>query len=152
MSHLFERFDALRELRPALFFAAEVCRAPDPGRILTLQGAGYVASGEAAADKLPIVHGPAGLILLAMEGAGEVQTPLRVRGEHVPKPGDPVVLLHAKAGELAERFDRYLLAASFGAVMTEVFVCSGWSARARCQSSLTQRAMSLQPAQPVPSA
>ncbi len=109
MSHLFDRFDALKEMRPAIFFALEVCRAPDPGRIVTLQGGGYIASGAPGSDKLPIVHAPPGLDLLPMEGAGEVQTPVRIRSGPGPQVGDPVILRHAKAGELAERFASYLL-------------------------------------------
>jgi D-serine deaminase-like pyridoxal phosphate-dependent protein len=47
--------------------------------------------------------------LLAAEGAGEVQTPVRVpAGLHLEL-GAPVIFRHAKAGELAERFDHYLL-------------------------------------------
>ena len=52
---------------------------------------------------------PAGLALLAWEGAGEVQTPLRVPVGIALEPGDPVVFRHAKAGELAERFATYHL-------------------------------------------
>ncbi len=48
---------------------------------------------------------PEGLSLSSTEGAGEVQTPVRgpaADGLHI---GDLVWLRHAKAGELAERFD-----------------------------------------------
>jgi D-serine deaminase-like pyridoxal phosphate-dependent protein len=60
-------------------------------------------------DRLPVVALPPGLALLPMEGAGEVQTPLRVGGEVKLELGDPVFLRHAKAGELAEHFNEYLL-------------------------------------------
>jgi D-serine deaminase-like pyridoxal phosphate-dependent protein len=50
-----------------------------------------------------------------MEGAGEVQTPLKVGGGGSQKHrvtldvGDPVFFRHAKAGELAEHVNEYLL-------------------------------------------
>ena len=46
---------------------------------------------------------PAGLKLDALEGAGEVQTPLLGAAEL--RVGDRVFFRHAKAGELCERFD-----------------------------------------------
>ena len=47
--------------------------------------------------------------VLGMEGAGEVQTPLRVGPKSKLRLGDPVFFRHAKAGELAEHFAEYLL-------------------------------------------
>jgi D-serine deaminase-like pyridoxal phosphate-dependent protein len=48
---------------------------------------------------------PGGLGLIKTEGAGEVQTPLRLRrGVARPSIGDRVWWRHAKAGELMERF------------------------------------------------
>ena len=44
-----------------------------------------------------------------MEGAGEVQTPLRVPAGVRLELGDPVFFRHAKAGELAEHVPEYLL-------------------------------------------
>jgi len=104
--HLFDGFDDL-PLTPAAWFALEVCRSSDP-EMVTCAGGGYVASGEAGKSRLPVPVLPEGLSLIGLEGAGEVQTPLRCRGP-VPELGDPVLFRHAKAGELAERFDRYLL-------------------------------------------
>ncbi|MCO4774321.1 MAG: amino acid deaminase/aldolase, partial [Deltaproteobacteria bacterium] len=72
-------------------------------------GGGYVASGEAGPDKLPVPWLPEGLALLDLEGAGEVQTPLRVPAGVSLGIGDPVFLRHAKAGELAEHFTEYVL-------------------------------------------
>lgn len=106
-SHLFSGFDDLA-LQPALFFALEVVRRPDP-RIATCLGGGIVASGAAGPDRLPVPWRPLGLHLLGMEGAGEVQTPVRLPPGLPLQPGDPVVFRPAKAGEPAERFDRYLL-------------------------------------------
>jgi D-serine deaminase-like pyridoxal phosphate-dependent protein len=44
-----------------------------------------------------------------LEGAGEVQTPLRVPEGVSVEIGDAVFFRHAKAGELAEHFEEYLL-------------------------------------------
>jgi D-serine deaminase-like pyridoxal phosphate-dependent protein len=104
-SHLFDHYDQL-PLVPALFFALRVARAPRPG-VVTCSGGGYVASGAAGPGKLPRPWWPRGLRLVEMEGAGEVQTPLRLPpGVHLHL-GAPVFFRHAKAGELAERFLRY---------------------------------------------
>ena len=107
-SHLFDHYAGL-ELIPAAFFVIPVVRVPDADHV-TCAGGGYVASGAAGLDRLPIVHAPAGLEPLAMEGWGEVQTPFEC-GVEAPelRLGDPVIARHAKAGELAERFDEYLL-------------------------------------------
>jgi D-serine deaminase-like pyridoxal phosphate-dependent protein len=107
-SHLFDGYDGL-PLAPAAFFALPVARFSDP-EYLTCSGGGYIASGAAGADRLPIAVSPPGLEPLPMEGWGEVQTPFK-RGAATPALalGDPVIARHAKAGELAERFDEYLL-------------------------------------------
>jgi D-serine deaminase-like pyridoxal phosphate-dependent protein len=47
--------------------------------------------------------------LLPLEGAGEVQTPLRLPAGVELALGEPVFFRHAKAGELAEHFNEYLL-------------------------------------------
>ena len=105
-SHLFSAYRDLA-LVPAAFFALEVTRAPAPG-IYTLHGGGYVASGETGPDRLPVPYLPAGLRLLPMEGAGEVQTPVAAKPGALTL-GAPVFFRHAKAGELAEHFNEYLL-------------------------------------------
>ena len=106
-SHLFDYYRHLA-LTPALFFALQVVRAPDPG-IVTCAGGGYVASGPPSRDRLPLPWLPRGLRTLALEGAGEVQTPLTVPRGLVLGLGDVVLFRHAKAGELAEHFNEYLL-------------------------------------------
>ena len=94
---------------PSAFFGIQVVRRP-AGNMVTCQGGGYVASGAAGKDKLPVPVYPGGLELLPLEGAGEVQTPFLL-----PKDcpeltlGDPVFLQHAKGGELAERFNEFYL-------------------------------------------
>jgi D-serine deaminase-like pyridoxal phosphate-dependent protein len=106
-SHLFDGYRGLA-LEPAAFFALQATRRPGPG-FVTCQGGGFVASGAVGADRLPVPYLPEGLRLTGMEGAGEVQTPLVVpEGVHVEL-GAPVLFRHAKAGELAEHFARYLL-------------------------------------------
>ena len=79
--------------------------------MVTCQGGGYMASGPTDASKAPLPVMPVGMDYLSLEGAGEVQTPLRLR-KGTPKIalGDPVFFQHAKAGELCERFNElYLL-------------------------------------------
>ncbi len=106
-SHLFDYYPDL-DLEPAVFFALQVVRRPDPG-IVTCHGGGLVASGEAGADRLPLPALPTGLRLLGLEGAGEVQTPVAGAAADDLELGDPVFFRHAKAGELAEHFAEYLL-------------------------------------------
>jgi D-serine deaminase-like pyridoxal phosphate-dependent protein len=106
-SHLFDFYRDV-PLVPAAFFGLEVVRRPKPG-IVTCHGGGYVASGEAGPSRLPRPAWPEGLALVLHEGAGEVQTPLRVPKGVELEIGDPVFFRHAKAGELAEHFGEYLL-------------------------------------------
>ena len=106
-SHLFDYFVGVA-LRPAAFFAVQAVRRPAPD-IVTVHGGGWIASGEAGSDKLPVPWLPAGLQLLDLEGMGEVQTPLRVPAGTRIALGDPVLFRHAKAGELAEHVSHYLL-------------------------------------------
>ncbi|HEX2162130.1 MAG TPA: amino acid deaminase/aldolase [Thermoleophilaceae bacterium] len=102
-STLFDRYSAFDQ-RPAAMFALPVVRRPRADTV-TLLGGGYVASGPAGKDRLPEPFLPAGLSLDALEGAGEVQTPVRGAAARSLRIGDNVYLRHAKAGELCERFD-----------------------------------------------
>jgi D-serine deaminase-like pyridoxal phosphate-dependent protein len=101
-------FDAYRRFTPdpALLFALPVVRRPGPN-VATLFSGGYIASGTGTPDRLPRPCLPAGLTLTGVEGAGEVQTPVRGAAAGRLRPGDRVWLRHAKAGELAERFTDY---------------------------------------------
>ena len=106
-SHLFDHYRGLT-LEPAAFFALQVTRRPSPDYV-TCHGGGFIASGAAGMDRLPLPWLPDGLALTPREGAGEVQTPLSVPAGIALALGDPVFFRHAKAGELAEHFERYLL-------------------------------------------
>lgn len=108
--HLFDGYRDL-ELLPAVFFAIGVVRKPEKDHV-TAMGGGYPASGPAEPDRLPVVAFPQGLRPLSMEGWGEVQTPFKLPRRNPPAIdiGSPIICRHAKAGELAERFDTYLLA------------------------------------------
>jgi D-serine deaminase-like pyridoxal phosphate-dependent protein len=99
-------FDSYSRFAPraAAFFALPVVRRPRPG-VVTALGGGYVASGPAGSDRLPLPTYPAGLRLDPQEGAGEAQTPLLGAAADKLGIGDRVWLRHAKAGELCERFE-----------------------------------------------
>ncbi|MBK9259544.1 MAG: alanine racemase [Polyangiaceae bacterium] len=106
-SHLFDHYDGL-SLSPGAFFALQVTRKPAKS-FVTCHGGGFIASGAAGSDRLPVPYLPDGLSLLSLEGAGEVQTPLSVPdGVDLPL-GHPVIFRHAKSGELAAHFREYLL-------------------------------------------
>jgi D-serine deaminase-like pyridoxal phosphate-dependent protein len=119
---LFDHYRAFRG-RPAAGFAVAVTRSPAPG-IVTCAGGGYPASGPAGADRLPRPWLPAGCALVATEGAGEVQTPVRLPVGVALEVGDPLLFRHAKAGELCERFDELLLIEG-GAVVDKVATYRG---------------------------
>ena len=99
-------FDTYRAFQPehAAFFVLPVVRNPSRS-VATLLGGGWVASGPAGKDRLPTVADPAGLSFVDLEGAGEVQTPLRGKAARQLQVGQQVWLRHAKAGELAEHLN-----------------------------------------------
>jgi D-serine deaminase-like pyridoxal phosphate-dependent protein len=99
-SVLFDRYRAWHP-QPAALFALPVVRRPGPG-VVTVLGGGWVASGPSGRDRLPVPWLPAGLRLDGLEGAGEVQTPLRGPAADQLAVGDRVWFRHAKAGELCE--------------------------------------------------
>ncbi|WP_109562112.1 amino acid deaminase/aldolase [Mycolicibacillus trivialis] len=108
---LFDSYSAFT-LEPAAMFALPVARRFGPTCVTAL-GGGYLASGVGGKDRMPVPYLPPGLRLDAMEGAGEVQTPLHGEPARRLRVGDTVYLRHAKAGELCERFDRlYLVSGS----------------------------------------
>ena len=116
-------FDNYRTFRyqPAAGYAIEVVRQPRPG-IYTCLGGGYIASGAIGREKQPVPYLPQGARLIPLEGAGEVQTPIRYSGHlHL---GDPVFMRHSKAGELCEHFT-HLLLVSDGVIRDEVTTYRG---------------------------
>jgi D-serine deaminase-like pyridoxal phosphate-dependent protein len=104
---LFDQYSGL-SLEPAAFFALPVVRRPS-AKVATALGGGYLASGPATPDRLPVPWLPEGLRLDAQEGAGEVQTPLLGAAVDALRIGDNVYMRHAKAGELCERFSTLFL-------------------------------------------
>jgi D-serine deaminase-like pyridoxal phosphate-dependent protein len=118
-------FDNYRDFRyqPAAAFAIEIVRHPHP-HIYTCLGGGYIASGSVGPEKQPQPYLPQGAKLISLEGAGEVQTPIRYKGRVPLEIGDPVFMRHSKAGELCERFT-HLLLVSDGAIEDEVTTYRG---------------------------
>jgi len=108
-SHLFDYY-ATNENQPAFCFALQITRSSQADHV-TCQSGGFIASGPAHADKAPVPFLPSDLKPTGGEGFGEVQTPLIVPPEWRGRlrPGDPVFFRPAKAGEIAERFNEYLL-------------------------------------------
>jgi len=105
--HLFDGYTHFRPA-PAAAFALDVVRKPADD-IATLLGGGWIASGPYGPDRAPRVVWPRGLRMLAREGAGEVQTPLRGAAARDLRVGDRVWLRHTKAGELSEHLDAFAL-------------------------------------------
>ena len=97
---LFDRYRSFTP-RPAAFFALPVVRRPAPDCV-TVAGGGLVASGPTGRDRSPVPWAPPALQLTALEGAGEVQTPLVGPGAAGLGIGDLVWFRHAKSGEVAE--------------------------------------------------
>lgn len=103
-------FDSYRDFRyqPAAGFAIEIVRRPSTS-LYTCLGGGYIASGGTGPEKQPRPYLPTGASLDPIEGAGEVQTPIRYKGPIQLTLGNPIFMRHAKAGELCERFPHLLL-------------------------------------------
>jgi D-serine deaminase-like pyridoxal phosphate-dependent protein len=104
---LFDHYQNFK-LKPALAFNLPIVRHPTPD-IFTCLGGGYIASGAIEKSKQPIPYLPLGLELMPFEGAGEVQTPVKNTKGHPLKVGDFIILRHAKAGEICERFNSIAL-------------------------------------------
>jgi D-serine deaminase-like pyridoxal phosphate-dependent protein len=108
---LFDTYSAFT-LEPAAMFALPVSRRPAADTVTAL-GGGYLASGAGGKDRMPRPYLPSGLTVDALEGTGEVQTPLHGKPARRLRVGDNVYFRHVKAGELCERFDRlYLVSGS----------------------------------------
>jgi len=118
-------FDNYRDFRysPAAAYAIEIVRRPQPS-LYTCLGGGYIASGSVGPEKQPAPYLPQGAKLLSLEGAGEVQTPIRYNGPLSLNIGDPIFMRHSKAGELCERFT-HLYLVSNGSVVDKVTTYRG---------------------------
>lgn len=104
---LFDGYTRFRHA-PAAYFATPVVRCPGPGWVTVFKG-GFIASGVPGPDRLPTIAWPPGLHYSGLEGPGEVQTPLTGPGTEDLRIGDLVWFRHAKAGELAEHFNEFLV-------------------------------------------
>ncbi|MCX7606751.1 MAG: alanine racemase [Bacteroidia bacterium] len=100
---LFDHYQSV-SFTPAAGFSLEIVRRPAKD-VFTCHGGGYIASGAIGKEKLPKPWLPHGMTFFPHEGAGEVQTPVRIP---TPPPylkiGEPLYFRHAKAGELSQRF------------------------------------------------
>ena len=119
---LFDNYRAFH-YQPAAGYAIEIVRHPRPA-IYTCLGGGYIASGSVGPEKQPQPYLPPGAKLDALEGAGEVQTPIRYKGNIALHLGDPIFMRHSKAGELCERFTHLLLVTN-GTIQEEVTTYRG---------------------------
>ena len=121
--HLFDHYDGF-EVAPALSFGLDVVRKSDPDRA-TLHGGGWVASGPAAHNRLPLPVWPEHLRFEEREGAGEVQTPVRGPGAARLHLGDRVWLRHAKAGEPLEHVREMLPVTAAGDLLDPILSYRG---------------------------
>lgn len=119
---LFDNYRAFH-YQPAAGYAMEIVRHPQRD-IYTCLGGGYIASGAVGLEKQPQPYLPEGARLDALEGAGEVQTPIRYKGNVALSIGDPIFMRHSKAGELCEHFTHLLLVAQ-GKIQDEVTTYRG---------------------------
>lgn len=92
----------------AFVFALQATRKGGKN-LICCQSGGFIASGEISGDKAPVPFLPADLKEFPSEGFGEVQTPLQVPNGLEIKIGDPIFFRPSKAGEIAERFNEYLM-------------------------------------------
>ena len=111
---LFDNYSHFKHL-PAVGYALEIVRKP-AADIYTLLGGGYVASGGIGIDKQALPYLPNGVKLFSNEGTGEVQTPFRYNGNEKIALGDTVLMRHAKAGELCERFNELHVVSNGGII------------------------------------
>ena len=124
--HLFDHFTHF-QLQPALLYAIPITRNPQE-KVFTCHGGGFIASGAIDTSKQPVIHLPKGGKLEPLEGAGEVQTPIRFREKPADlNIGDPVFLRHAKAGELCEHFNDINFISQKDLVRFPTYRGDGWA-------------------------
>ncbi|WP_243064058.1 alanine racemase [Humibacter sp. RRB41] len=105
--HLFDNYRSFAPA-PAAAFALDVVRKAEPGNA-TILGAGWVASGPPAVDRLPRITWPTGLRMAPREMAGEVQTPVTGPNAAGLRLSDRVWFRHTKSGELSEHVNEFVL-------------------------------------------
>ncbi len=94
--------------KSAFTYALPISRFPQK-HIITCKSGGFMASGEVSRDKSPVPYLPKNMKLLASEGCGEVQTPLKVPKNIKLNSDAPIFFRPAKSGEIAEHFNEYLI-------------------------------------------
>ena len=92
-------------------FGLQITRISNNEKYIVCQSGGFIGSGEISKDKEPVCYLPNNIIIdcYKSEGFGEVQTPLKVNNVNIFKHGDPVFFRSAKAGEISERFNTYII-------------------------------------------
>ncbi|KQZ07705.1 alanine racemase [Agromyces sp. Root1464] len=105
--HLFDGYQHFTPA-PAAAWALDIVRRPSREHA-TILGGGWIASGPPAADRLPKIVWPEGLVMESREMAGEVQSPVSGPAARGMKVGDRVWLRHTKSGELAEHLNEFAL-------------------------------------------
>ncbi|MGL4819362.1 MAG: amino acid deaminase/aldolase, partial [Bacilli bacterium] len=106
-------FDHYKDFKytPAVYFSLPIVRQPEKD-IYTCASGGFIASGAIAHSKQPSPVWPIGSTLLPHEGAGEVQTPVKYRGDVQLNVGESILFRPSKAGEIAERFQTFTVVAN----------------------------------------
>ena len=106
-SKLFDYYsDAIT--KSAFTYALPISRYPQEN-IITCKSGGFMASGEVSQDKAPVPFLPKNMKLIATEGCGEVQTPLKLPSNIKLNFDSPIFFRPAKSGEIAEHFNEYLI-------------------------------------------
>lgn len=125
---IFDNFADINH-KPSAYFVCQVSRLPAKGWA-TVNSGGWIASGPAGADRLPVPVYPAGLKYSGTEGPGEVQTPLYGHATASLAVGDTVWFRHAKAGEMTEHVDKIVAVSSDGSYeIWDTYRGKGWTHR-----------------------
>ena len=145
--HLFDGYRGLALEPAAVLRASRSCAGPRRV-VVTFHGGGYVASGEAGVDRLPVPALPAGVRLLPLEGAGGVQTPARgARGGRARARRIPCCSVTRRPASSPSTSNRYLLVRGDQVIeeaptwrgLASVFSASAAPARARGLASSRPR-------------
>ncbi|GAB3078125.1 alanine racemase [Corynebacterium aquatimens] len=125
---IFDNFADINH-KPSAYFVCQVSRLPAEGWA-TVNSGGWIASGPAGQDRLPVPVYPAGLGYSTTEGPGEVQTPLHGHATKSLTVGDAVWFRHAKAGEMTENVDSIVAVNPDGTYeIWDTYRGKGWTCR-----------------------